>query len=72
MQAAGSATEALRMAEEESFDLVLSDLKMPDNDGLFILDRLFKINPAVCIIIMTAHGTIDSAVEAIKKGLLII
>lgn len=68
VQAAGSATEALRMAEEESFDLVLSDLKMPDNDGLFILDRLFKINPAVCIIIMTAHGTIDSAVEAIKKG----
>lgn len=68
VQTAGSATEALRMAEEDSFDLVLSDLKMPDNDGLFIMDRLFKINPAVCIIIMTAHGTIDSAVEAIKKG----
>lgn len=68
VQTAGSATEAFRMFEEDAFDLVLSDLKMPDNDGLFILDRLFKINPAVCIIIMTAHGTIDSAVEAIKKG----
>ncbi len=68
VQTAGSATEALRMFEEDAFDLILSDLKMPDNDGLFILDRLFKINPAVCIIIMTAHGTIDSAVEAIKKG----
>jgi DNA-binding NtrC family response regulator len=68
VQTAGSATEALRMFEEDSFDLVLSDLKMPDNDGLFIIDRLFKINPAVCIVIMTAHGTIDSAVEAIKKG----
>lgn len=68
VESAGSATEAIKRFEEETFDLVLSDLKMPDNDGLFILDRLFKINPAVCVIIMTAHGSIDSAVEAIKKG----
>jgi DNA-binding NtrC family response regulator len=68
VQTAGSATEALRIFEDDCFDLVLSDLKMPDNEGLFILDRLFKINPSVCVVIMTAHGTIDSAVEAIKKG----
>ncbi|MBI3802842.1 MAG: sigma-54-dependent Fis family transcriptional regulator [Nitrospirae bacterium] len=68
VQTAGSTTEALKLFEDESFDLVLSDLKMPDNDGLFILDRLFKINAGACVIIMTAHGTIDSAVEAIKKG----
>ncbi len=68
VQTAGSAVEALKFFEEDPFDLVLSDLKMSDNDGLDILDRLMKLNPAVCVIIMTAHGTIDSAVEAIKKG----
>ena len=67
-ESAGNKADALRLFEQGVFDLTLSDLKMPDNDGLFILDRLFKINPSACVIIMTAHGSIDSAVEAIKKG----
>lgn len=68
VESAGNGSEALRLFEQGAFDLVLSDLKMPDNDGLLILDRLLKAQPSACVIIMTAHGSIDSAVEAIKKG----
>ena len=68
VETAGSAAEALRMMSKATVNLVLSDLKMPDNDGLSIVDRLFRVNPDVCVIIMTAHGSIDSAVGAIKRG----
>jgi len=50
------------------FDVVLTDLKLPDTDGLSIVDQLFQVHPLGCLIIMTAHGSIDSAVEAMKKG----
>ncbi len=68
VEVAGSVAEALRVMDRFSVDLILSDLKMPDNDGLSLLPRLFRVTPEVCVIVMTAHGSIDSAVEAIKKG----
>jgi DNA-binding NtrC family response regulator len=58
----------LRLYREGNFDLVLVDLKMPDSEGLSVLDNLLKQDPNACVIIMTAHGSIDSAVEAMKKG----
>src|SRR3990167_2970322 len=48
--------------------LVLTDLKMPDMSGLELMDHILRASSGTPIIIMTAHGTIDSAVEAIKKG----
>ncbi|MBI5378658.1 MAG: sigma-54-dependent Fis family transcriptional regulator, partial [Nitrospirae bacterium] len=66
--AASGGAEALRMAEEAAFDLVLTDLKMPDLDGLGLLTRLQAAHPTLRVIIMTAHGTIDSAVEAMRRG----
>ena len=60
--------EALTKLEDGDFGLVLLDLRMPGIDGMQVLERLSKDRPDVKIIIVTAHGTIDSAVEAMKQG----
>ncbi len=62
------AREALEMLECEEYDLILSDLKMQGMSGLELLETILAQNPQQCVIIMTAHGTVDSAVEAMKKG----
>ena len=63
---AGSGEEALVKLEIGEFGIMLLDLKMPGMDGMELLRRLQDIRPDVRIIIITAHGTIDSAVEAMK------
>jgi len=60
--------EALAKLGDGDFGLVLLDLRMPGIDGMQVLERLSKDRPDVKIIIVTAHGTIDSAVEAMKQG----
>ena len=60
--------EALARLETEEFDLILTDLKMQGMSGLELLEKVLAENPQQCIVIMTAHGTVDSAVEAMKKG----
>jgi DNA-binding NtrC family response regulator len=62
------AREALERLDGEEYDIILTDLKMQGISGMELLERLLEENPQQCIIIMTAHGTIDSAVEAMKKG----
>src|SRR5690242_5384148 len=52
----------------EGVDLVLQDVRMPDMDGLQVLRRIRKIRPDLPVIIMTAFGTVDDAVQAIKLG----
>jgi two-component system, NtrC family, nitrogen regulation response regulator NtrX len=66
----GAATgqEGLALAERESPDLVLLDVKMPGMDGLEVLDRLRGMNDAVPVVVISGHGTISTAVEATKKG----
>ncbi|MBI3811225.1 MAG: sigma-54-dependent Fis family transcriptional regulator [Nitrospirae bacterium] len=59
---------ALALAQTQSFDLVISDLKMPQMDGVELLQRLRKIHPDLSVIIMTAHGTIQTAVKAMREG----
>jgi len=60
--------EALAKLKEKDFGLVLLDLKMPGMDGIEVLRRLRDIRPDIRVIIITAYGTIDSAVEAMKLG----
>ncbi|MCF7956655.1 MAG: response regulator [Phycisphaerae bacterium] len=60
--------EALSKLKDGDFGLVLLDLRMPGIDGMEVLDRLSKDRPDIKIIIVTAHGSIDSAVEAMKQG----
>ncbi|HMQ11434.1 MAG TPA: response regulator [Oligoflexia bacterium] len=60
--------EALDIMNQHKIDLVLSDIKMPKMDGMDLLRALKTINPNIEIILMTAHGSIELAVDAIKKG----
>ncbi len=63
-----SALEALKLLEEQSFGLVLTDLRMPELDGLELLRRIRENDSKMPVIVLTAHGSIDKAVEAIKLG----
>jgi two-component system, NtrC family, response regulator PilR len=60
--------EALLELEGDAFDVILTDLKMQGMSGMELLETLTEANPRQCVVMMTAHGTIDSAVEAMKKG----
>jgi two-component system, NtrC family, response regulator GlrR len=66
--AAISAEEALKLAEEGPFDLALIDLKLNGQDGIRLMENIHHINPHIPVIILTAYGTIKSAVHAMKKG----
>ncbi|MBN1470388.1 MAG: sigma-54-dependent Fis family transcriptional regulator, partial [Syntrophaceae bacterium] len=65
---AGSGEEALRIFEEEMPQLVLLDIWLPGMDGLETLKAIKKVNPQVLVIIMSGHGTIETAVKATKLG----
>ena len=65
---ANSAAGALDMLKVEDVDLVVTDMKMPGMDGLELLGRIKQKWPDVPVIMMTAHGTVDKAVEAMQKG----
>lgn len=58
----------LRIADGEAVDMVITDLRMPDCDGMKVLRELRDTNPSVPVILITAYGTIESAVEAMKIG----
>ncbi|MBI3788920.1 MAG: sigma-54-dependent Fis family transcriptional regulator [Ignavibacteriales bacterium] len=60
--------EALDAIHHEPFDLAFVDLKMGPIDGMEVLAEIKKFSPEVTVIIITAHGSIDSAIEATKKG----
>src|SRR5207249_2870607 len=60
--------EALAVAKREVFDLALTDLRLPDRDGLSVLEELRLIHPDLPVLLLTAHGSIPSAVEAMQKG----
>lgn len=60
--------KALKIAREKVFDLAIVDLKLADKDGIELMENLHQVNPELPIIILTAYGTINNAVEAMKKG----
>jgi len=68
VQVAASAPAALRMVEEARPDVAFLDVKMPEMDGLELLGRLRELSPATQVIMISGHGTIDTAVEATRKG----
>ena len=68
IRTAGTAQEALRLFRQERFDLVLTDLKMAGMDGIQLLNELALLDSALPVILMTAHGSIDSVKEALRGG----
>lgn len=60
--------EGLKMFQEKNYDAVLCDIKMPRMDGIEFLDKATAINPDVPIIMVSGHGNIETAVDAVKKG----
>ncbi|MDF3056398.1 MAG: two-component hybrid sensor and regulator [Rariglobus sp.] len=63
---ARAALDALR--KQKTFDLVLTDLMMPEMDGIALIRTALEIDPSLACVVMTGHGTIDSAVAAMKQG----
>jgi len=68
VQTALSAVEALKAAENSPADIYLVDIKMPGMDGIEFLSRLKELQPNSIVVMMTAHGTVQTAVEAMKRG----
>jgi two-component system KDP operon response regulator KdpE len=66
--AVGGGQEAVTRMEKESFDLLLTDLRMPDMDGLEVVAAARQLAPKTVIILLTAHATLDSAIHALRQG----
>ncbi|NQU08953.1 MAG: response regulator, partial [Candidatus Abyssubacteria bacterium] len=65
---ASSGEEALRLLAGQRFDLVISDLKMPGISGLELVERIRTASPHTSLLLVTAHASVDSAIEAMKIG----
>lgn len=65
---AGDGEEGLRKFKEKSYDLVLCDIKMPKIDGIEFLEKAGECNGDVPVIMISGHGNIETAVDAVKKG----
>ena len=70
VKTSNSPIEAFEMMKKESFDVVITDLMMPTIDGIQVLKHIKEYYPKTQVIIITGYGTIENAVEAIKKGAL--
>ena len=68
VETAVNGEEALDMAAKRRYDLVLLDLKMPGMNGMEVLRRLHEMSPGTAVVLLTAHGTVETAVEAMKLG----
>jgi DNA-binding NtrC family response regulator len=68
VEGAANGYEALKKIEQRSFDIMITDIRMPQLDGITLLKEVRKRNPDISVILVTAYGTIDSAVEAMKLG----
>jgi DNA-binding NtrC family response regulator len=65
---ANDGLEAVKMLRMENICLVLTDLRMPGADGMEVLRTAVQVNPKTSVVILTAYGTLDTALEAMKAG----
>ncbi|MBM2834531.1 MAG: hypothetical protein HW406_1692 [Candidatus Brocadiaceae bacterium] len=60
--------DAIAQIENEPFEIVITDLKMPGMGGMELLQHVQKINPDICVLVITAYSTVETAVSAMKQG----
>ncbi len=65
---AGSADEAFNLMEAQEFDVILTDLRMPGKSGLKVIDKALTLPNKPAVLMMTAYGNVETAVEAMKRG----
>ncbi|MGR3317809.1 MAG: sigma-54-dependent transcriptional regulator [Candidatus Anammoxibacter sp.] len=65
---AADGEQGVEMAKKKEYDLVITDMKMPGMDGVQVVESIKEISAGTIVVIMTAYGTIESAVDAIRKG----
>ena len=65
---AGSGNEAIELVRQKSFDVAVIDVKMPGIDGIETLKQIKQIQPAMEIVMLTGHASIESGIEAMKLG----
>ncbi len=68
VDAAEDGAAAIQMVEKEKYNLIFCDIKMPNMDGMEVLDRIKAMGVEAAIVMISGHGDIDTAVECIKKG----
>src|SRR5262245_8566989 len=62
------ARHAVRSGAASAFDVVVLDVRLPGMDGLTALARMREIRPEACVVVMTAHGTMETAIQAMQRG----
>ncbi len=68
VESASYGSRAFELLQGKAFDIVITDLKMPDVDGMAVLEKAKETHPDALVIVITAYGTVESAVEAMKLG----
>ena len=68
VELAENGMEGIGLVQTTDFDIILCDIKMPEMDGIEVLEQIRKIKSESTVVMISGHGTIDTAVEAIKKG----
>src|SRR5690349_21701449 len=65
---AADGAEGIKRIEENTYDCILCDIKMPKMDGIEVLQKAQELKPDVPFIVISGHGNIETAVDAVKKG----
>lgn len=68
VETASDGSRAFELLQGKAFDIIITDLKMPDVDGMAVLEKAKETQPDALVIVITAYGTVESAVEAMKLG----
>lgn len=68
VEEAADGAEGLAMVQKCKFDMILCDIKMPKMDGIELLDKVMQLSADTPVVMISGHGTIETAVEAVKKG----